>query len=306
MNKNSLWMTIWGIGLQVVGVFAADPSQIVENLSGYQGEILAVAQKQNSSVTKNQTNHQPAKQQKKQDKKQITSLKDIPSRFQIGGDYTRVKLTPQGLSSFNGNLGGIQASYEYRLMNSFYGALTTAWKQGSTHGTDGKRHLLYIDVQERFGYTFSLDQEDVLLTFFTGLGYRHLGHKFTPNQGGLLYFRYNELYLPVGALVDYAVNSWFAFGVDFTWMPQVYPTVSIVPLKGARWILTETLGNVYVDVPLDFTLTKSKQFHIIVKPFYERWKDGHSTAKTSTGIALALPGNTYNFWGVDVNFGYCF
>ncbi len=302
MNKNSLWMTIWGIGLQVAMVSAADVSQLVENFSGYQGEILAVVDKKNSQAVKNQ----PTNRYEKQDDKKITSLNDIPSRFQIGVDYTRVKITPQGLSSFKGNLGGIQASYEYRLMDSFYGALTTSWKQGGTHGTDGKRHLLYLDVQERFGYTASFEQEDLLLTFFTGLGYRHLGHKFIPTQGSLLHFRYNELYVPVGALLDYAVNSWFAFGVDFTWMPQVYPTVSIVPLKGARWVLTETLGNVFLDVPLDFTLTKDKKCHLILKPFYERWKDGHSTAVTSTGVALGLPGNTYNFWGFDVNFAYLF
>lgn len=299
MNKNSLWITVLGLSWSIATASAMDGSP--ESPSIYQDTILTASEKHGNFLTANY----PAKDKDTPDQPSM-SLKTMPSRLQVGGDYTHVQIRPHGLPSFNGNLGGAQASYEYRLMDSFYGGLTTSWKEGSTHGSDGKRKLLYIDVQERFGYMLSLCHENLFLTFFTGLGYRHLGHKFIPKTGSVLYFRYNELYVPVGILTDYTVNSWFAFGLDFTWMPQVYPTVSIVPLKGNRWILTETLANFFVDLPLDFTLTKSKKFHLILKPFYERWKDGHSTAETSTGIPLGLPGNAYNFWGVDVNFAYCF
>jgi len=241
--------------------------------------------------------------------REMTTIKQGPSCIQFGGDYTYVHFAPQGLPSFKGSLGGAQASYEYKPMNSFFGGLMSSWKQGNTHGTDGHRKLLYIDVQERFGYTVATCEEDFMFTFFTGLGYRHLGHKFTPTTGSVLYFRYNELYVPVGVLADYVATSWFTIGLEFTWMPQVFPTVSIIPLRGARWILSETLTNFYAALPLDFTLTKCKLFHLVLKPFYERWKDGHSTAKTvglSKPIALGLPGNAYNFWGVDVNFAYHF
>ena len=187
---------------------------------------------------------------------QTTTVKMGPSSLQVGGDYTRVSITPTGLPSFRGNLGGAQLSYEYKLMNSFYAGLMGSWKQGNANGVDGTRKFLYVDAQERFGYTLSLVDDDLLFTFFTGLGYRHMGHKFIPTRGSLLYFRYNEFYIPVGLLADYTVNSWFAFGVEFTWMPQIYPSVSIIPLRGARWILTETLNNYFVDIPLDFTLTR--------------------------------------------------
>jgi hypothetical protein len=92
-------------------------------------------------------------------------------------------------------------------------------------------------------------------------------------------------------------------------MPQVYPTVRIVPLKGARWILKDTLDNVSVELPLTFTFTKKRFKHrygLVVKPFYEHWQDGHSTARASSGSALNLPSNTYNFWGVELNFAYSF
>jgi len=286
---NKMWL-IAGVLCLSVGATAA--SNTVDNQNSCEDTFLAASGKNKK--------HSPDRQKNEEQKEAM------PSFLQLGGDYTYVSFKPAGLPSFHGNLGGAQVSYEYKRMDSFYGALTTDWKQGHMHGTDGKRHLLYIDVQERFGYTATCAQEKVMFTFFTGLGYRHLGHKFIPSTGSVLYFRYNELYVPVGVLADFVAASWFTLKLEFTWMPQVYPTVSIVPLKGARWILTEQLANFYGSIPLDFTLTKGKTFHLVIEPFYERWKDGHSTAKTSTGIPLGLPGNTYNFWGVNVNFGFQF
>lgn len=226
---------------------------------------------------------------------------ELKSRLKVGGNYTHVNLKPHGNPSFRGNLGGAQGLYEYRSANCFYGAAKLDWKEGRTHG-DGKRSLLYIDVQERLGYTFG--SSDWLLTLFSGFGYRHLGHKL--EKHGSLRLRYNEFYFPVGLITDYNVNSWFAVGLGFTWMPQVFPTVTISPLKGARWKLTNTLDNFSVEFPFDFTLTENKRFHLIFSPFYEHWQDGHTTAKSSTGEKLGLRGNSYNFWGALLNFGYYF
>jgi len=230
---------------------------------------------------------------------------DYPHRFQIGGNYTRAYINPHGSGTFDGNLGGLQAIYEYRPMDRFYGAAKLAWKEGNTHGSASHRSLIYVDVQERLGYTFAFNEGDWLLSLYSGFGYRYLGQKLTASRGQNLHFRYHEFYVPVGFEVDNAYNSWFTWGIGFTWMPQVYPTVAIVPLKGARWSLTDQLANFYVEFPLDFTVTDNKKFHIILKPFYEHWQDGHSTAKVN-GLSLGLPGNDYNFFGADLNFAYFF
>lgn len=232
--------------------------------------------------------------------------KELKSRLEIGADYTHVSIKPHGHTSFNGNLGGMQGSYEYRPANDFYGAATLSWKQGNTHGEAGKRWLLYVDIQERLGYTFASEHKNSQFTLFTGLGYRHLGHRFHPKSGKSLQFKYDEFYVPIGLLSTHTFYSWLAMGLDFLWMPQFYPTVGIVPLKGARWTLKNKLANFFVKLPIDFTLTQNKRFHLIVNPFYERWEDGHTTAKLSNGNKLGLPGNTYDFWGVDLNFGYRF
>jgi len=232
--------------------------------------------------------------------------REWPSRFELGGNYTRMHLKPSGSQSFNGNLWGAKGIYEYRPLDQIYAGGFLTYKEGELHGSSAKRSLLYIDAQERLGYTFSFSHHEWLLTLYTGVGFRYINQKLTPSGSSSLRFRYNEFYVPVGFETDREVNSWFTYGLSFTWMPQVFPTVSISPLQGAHWSLKKTITNFYVELPLDFTLTKNKRFHLILKPFYEHWKDGRSTAKTSTGIPLGLPSNTYDFWGADLNFAFCF
>jgi len=227
------------------------------------------------------------------------------SRFEIGANYTYVNLNPQGHRTFKGSLGGIQALYEYRPLNFLYGGAKFTWREGNPKGSLGHRSLLYIDAQERLGYTFACKDNRWLFTLFSGFGYRHLDQKFKPKTGSSVRFNYNEFYVPVGFLSDYVVDSLFTIGVGLTWMPQVYPTVTITPLKGARWILTNRLNNFFVEIPLTFSLTDDKRFSLILNPFYEHWEDGHSTAKAG-GVSLGLPGNIYNFWGIELNFSYRF
>lgn len=232
--------------------------------------------------------------------------KELNSFFSIGADYTHVNLKPHGYSSFSGNLWGAQGAYQYRPRNNIYAELTGSWKEGTAHSSSGKRELLFVDTQERLGYTFAAKEVDFLLTFFSGLGYRHLGQKLTTDSGDILKFRYNEIYVPVGFFTNYGFNSWISIGLEGTWMPQVYPTVKITSLKGSRWILRNTLSNFSVKMPIDFTVTKNQRFHIVLDPFYEHWQDGSSADKTSTGVPSGLPGNNYNYWGGNINFVYCF
>ncbi len=251
-----------------------------------------------------------AVQEEPSDQEMSTALAASPvelnSRLQIGANYTYLNFRPHGHHSFNGSLGGLQALYEYRPANRFYGGAQFAWREGSLHGSGEKRSFLYFDVQERFGYTFAFEKNDLLLTLFSGFAYRYSGQTLYPRRGRSLKFGYNEFYFPVGLMGGYDINSWVCIGLDFTWMPQVYPTVSIVPLKGARWVITDRLDNFYVAVPFTFTLMKDERFLLTVKPSYQRWEDGHSTARLPNGTSLGLPGNSYNFYGADVNFAYCF
>lgn len=228
------------------------------------------------------------------------------SKVTIGGNYTYIHLKPNDNPSFHGSLGGAQVMYEYLPLNRFYGGVRFDYKQGTAHGTNEKRSLLYFDVQERLGYTFGFLDDKCSFTLFSGFGYHYLAQHLTTTPGASVRFNYNEFYFPVGFLSDYEVNSWFMVGLNFTWMAQVYPTTSIVPLKGARWDLSYTMVNFYASLPLTFTLTDDKRFLLTVNPFYEHWKDGHSTAVLSTGAPLGLPSNTYNYGGVDVNLSYRF
>lgn len=240
---------------------------------------------------------------------------DPTSHLQIGANYTYVNLTPHGFSSFNGNLGGLQALYEFRTWNRIYGAVQFKWRQGKTHGEGTHRSLLDLKTEERIGYSFGSKQANWILSLFSGLGYRHIGQSvplidtnFVTDAEGDTFvdFDYNELYIPIGILTDWQVYPTVAFGLYFTWMPQVYPTVKISPLKGSRWILTNQLLNFLIETPITILVSKKYNCTLIFKPFFEYWRDGHSTAETVFGTVLGLPGNTYLFGGIEINFCYSF
>lgn len=265
---------------------------------GMQEEINNTSTK-NEEIGLNKTNDNEISQQE-------PSKTFRNSKLQIGANYTYLTLKPHGHETFGGSLGGIQTSYEYQPMNNLYAGLLFAWRDGKVHSDAGKRSVLYFDVQERFGYTYSPKSTNWLVTLFSGFAYRYLGENFTPKDHSSLDFGYNEFYFPVGFLTCYKMQSWFSFGLDFTWMPQVFSTVSIVPLKGARWNLTNRLDNFLVEIPLNFALSQSRKFFLIIKPTYQHWEDGHSTARLPSGLALGLPGNSYNYYGFDINFEFCF
>lgn len=228
------------------------------------------------------------------------------SSLQIGGSYTHANIKIDGQPSFHGDLGGLQASYEYKSWKGFYGGMKAAWKQGETKNSIAHRKLMYVDVQERIGYTYASCCNDWSLTFFSGLGYSYLHHTLKQPEESSVKFEYNEFYIPVGFLSEYLFCPCWSLGLNAIWMPQVYPTVQITPLKGARWVLKNTIGNVVVEMPLTYCLTQDKRYSLIFKPFYERWEDGQSTAKTSNGQELGLPKNSYNFWGAELNFAFSF
>lgn len=251
------------------------------------------------------------------------SLVLMDSKIEVGGNYTYAIVKPSDEESSQGSLGGAQALYEYRPANRFYGGAKLSWKQGGTDGSDAKRSLLYIDTQERLGYTFSWKANDYRLSLFSGLGYHYLQQDVTPlnlssdSFNGSFFppyltsavdttLKYHEFYIPVGAVADFNVNSFTSVGIYFTWMPQVLPMVDIIPLGNAYWALTHQLANFLVEVPLTFFLKGCQRWMFTVKPTYEYWQDGASKATTSTGIPLSLPGNTYQFFGVDLNFSYIF
>lgn len=229
-----------------------------------------------------------------------------PHRVQVGGNYTYLHLVPEGSSAFNGNLGGVQGLYEYRPMDHVYTGVRASWKQGNTTFSNEERSILYIDTHQRIGYTAAFRNETFQLSLYTGIGYHYLDQKLEVPQLSPLYFAYNEFYVPVGFAFNYVINPSFSWGLNGTYMPQVFTTVSINPLRGTYWTLTRTFKNFRIESPFDFAVTKSHRLRVLISPFFEYWQDGKSFAQTTTGIALDLPSNTYYYAGVDVNLGYNF
>lgn len=244
----------------------------------------------------------------------------LHSFLTIGGNYSRVDFKPKGNPSFDGNLGGLQARYEYRPPDDIYAALEFKWRQGKMTGSAGKRDLLDLSGEERIGYTCLGCQ--YLLTLYTGFGFRFLGHHlhsfssaatfngsyFPPFVSSLnsLRFNYFEFYFPLGFISMYNWNSCFSLGLNFEWMAQAFTTVHISSLGGAYWKIKQKFLNFHVELPFIFSLTDCNDWQIVLSPFYQHWQDGPSTAKTSNGTPLGLPKNNYSFYGIDVNLVYAF
>ena len=252
---------------------------------------------------------------------EVVCCEENNSSFLIGVNYSRLNFKPDNLASLNGNLGGLQALYEYRPANAFYAGIEGSWRQGSIHGKDGKRELTDVNVAERLGYTWNCDCWHV--TAYTGFGFRFLGHHVHPSEEApaifigsffppfltdeaSLHLDYFEFYVPLGFLSEYPFSEFFSLGLNFAWMPQAFSTVNIRPLGGTFWSLTNTYANFRIEMPFSFNFACANTFALVLSPFYERWQDGHSTAKSSNGTPLGLEGDTYNYYGANLNFIYRF
>lgn len=224
-------------------------------------------------------------------------------RIQVGGNYTYAWITPTANPTTRGNLYGVQGLYEYRPVGSIYAAAAFNWRRGNTENGTLNRDIQDFDVQERVGYTFGKICGHSRLAIFAGFGGRYLPEEVSIGATSVD-FNYVELYVPVGFVADYEFTSWFNVGLNFQWKPQVYADVDIEPLSGARWIIDRKTNNFFVEMPITFH--DINHFSLIVSPFFEIWHDGATTAVTTTGLALGLPGNRYYFTGVNVNLGFSF
>jgi hypothetical protein len=217
----------------------------------------------------------------------------------VGANYTYVNIEPKGLASFDGSMGGMQGLYQYRPLNCIYMGVGAHWRYGSNHGNEGKRDLLDADIHERIGYTLAC--RGLLVTLYSGFGYRHLSHHLKPNSGTPIKLYYNEFYVPLGLLTEWNINPCLCLGLNAVWMPQVYPTVAISRISDARWALRNTYANVNVGLPLTYRCRWMGKWRLVLKPYFEFWQDGSTKSQTSFGEPLGLPKNTYTFWGIDLN-----
>lgn len=230
------------------------------------------------------------------------------SEIFIGGEYSHINLKGYGDRNLNGNFGGIQVGIENKPSSGWYQGIKFKWREGTLKGDATSVQLTNCDSQARLGYTFCLDHANLEITPFIGFGWNYLGHKFhAEGAGGRLRFDYNEMYLPVGLMFNYSICDCMDVGLTTIWMPQFFPSVNIIPNNHIRWTLHETYQNIYAELPLTYQVCfngMALKFSFV--PSYEFWQDGASQAKTTNGIPLALPKNTYNIWGAEINLGVSF
>lgn len=224
------------------------------------------------------------------------------STLQVGVTDCYVSVSPTSYPTTRGNLGGVYGVYTYQAPDNLYAGLRAVWSQGTTHGHGTSRSILNLLLEERIGYTWSGMQRESMLSLFSGFGGRSLRELVKVHPSSVT-FDYLEWYFPVGVSWIYRPYSWLAVGVLGEWMAQIYPTVRIAPLHGARWILNTDLLNFLLQFPIGFVFSG---LSFTVEPFLELWNDGHVSAETQDGIILHVPGNRYFFAGLNLNLGVSF
>jgi hypothetical protein len=236
------------------------------------------------------------------------------SRFWIGGQayYYDLHISDAGNTNdvtatpnpFTGWLGGFIAGYEYRKPASLYAVLDFSYALGtiSTHGTGNNSRYVHDEILEaRVGYNGVL--KHWLISPYTGGGFRwNIQHRRSGELASLT-FDYYKIYIPLGLLVNYLPHPAVNVGIDVEWMPDVLSMVSLSSLKGAFWKL-ERKNNYFVELPCLLTYANRWEFGII--PFWIRFADGDSTAKTESGIDLGLDNQFTNDWGGRISLGVHF
>jgi hypothetical protein len=226
----------------------------------------------------------------------------------VGASYSYVCLKPTDLPQYSGNLWGALAGYQYRKQDGLYVALKGLWRQGDTSGKSGQNYLHECKAEERVGYDFSFGPfQRGSAALYMGFGYRFMEQELQQPALPNVSLAYNNFYVPIGTSIDYAIpfqNSCLSLGICATWMPQVYPTVNIIPLGGARWILEYELVNGIVEIPVTFSYCNS--FSVTLRPVFEYWKDGATVAVGSLCDALGLPASSYLFGSVNLEVGWRF
>ena len=228
-----------------------------------------------------------------------------PSWISFGGSYSYAHISPSQLPSDHGWLYGLQMSYQYQIPNKLSFGGYVSWRQGLTECLNSSRFLNVIDVHERIGYCLGSFKKERLANFFTGFGYRlNAEHVKTPSES--VHFDYNNFYIPIGFTFSGRVYPVIYFGTSIMWMPQIYPTLNIEPLKGARWSLTYRFANLRLEAPVTFKTNTSSLFSIQLNPYFEYWQNGHTYAKSQLGTKLTVPSNNYLYLGFELNLRYAF
>jgi hypothetical protein len=213
-------------------------------------------------------------------------------------------IIPSG--AIDGTMGGVVAGYEYKRIRHLYAAIRGFYGQGKLDNALSYRYIHELDAQTRLGFNYmALQGPNVVVSFYTGFGFT-FKNQFLDNLGPSTFkLRYYKYYIPVGLLLDLRVTDCFYFRFDFTWVPDVDPTVESSNFSKIRCELKHK-QNFRVELPLVFLFGCKKQWEINLVPFWRRDKDGRTKKAAICDEFMMLPEQVYSYWGATLNFAYRF
>jgi len=104
------------------------------------------------------------------------------------------------------------------------------------------------------------------------------------------------LFITVELFSEYHFDCHWIFGLNVTWCPEIYPTVQIVPLKGAFWNLKTKSGNVRVTLPVTYSYNDC--YSVVLKPTMSAGKMDERLQRHRAGSLWVYP-ETATIFGVS-------
>lgn len=199
---------------------------------------------------------------------------------------------------------GMDMGYTYRKPCNLYLNLDFGWASGPIggHRHVPKRYLHYYLGQSRIGYNFTWDCYNLLLTPYTGFGFRYVNHTIVRHQE---FMHYRNYFAILGGRIDWQFLRCWSIGLDGQWQIQVDSAVRLSSVPEVRFRLNPRNGFV-IEMPVCYNFLKGCM-RLSAVPLYRRNVDGRSNVfKTAANENARIPQQTNREWGGKLLLSYLF
>ena len=240
----------------------------------------------------------------------VVQRNNDPVRLTFAPQIAWLEFDIDHVGIFRGTVRGIQGNLEYRKPYAVYVAANVDWIMGAVKAQqDMSRYIHDLKSTIRLGFTVPLYySRGVFLTLYSGFGFDYnIQHIRPDNVLGSEKYYYYQYFIPAGFSFEARPFSYFGFGLNLEWDPQINSRVKLDGQPGIKWDLYNKSGYI-IEVPFNFFIASSKltTFSISIIPYLRRNVEGKLSALLSNGSKYELPKQTFKYWGGRLGFTFIF
>lgn len=232
----------------------------------------------------------------------------LPVRVFAAPQICRLKFQIDQFATYRGVLKGGSVGVDYRPFCYVYGGLFAEWMMGDCSSqNEMSRYIHDIDAQVRIGYSFPMwNFYKLSFTPFSGIGYlQNVQYLKADTVISSEHFMYSNYYLPVGIISELRVTHTFSFGFLLEWKPSLSDHLKTSYLENVRFSLKRKAGYL-LEFPFNLYFGSRAKAQIGIVPYLKREVDGELLAVLPNGASLALPKQSYKYWGLRLTLGAAF